>query len=165
MSATTTKTKKGSTKKESKLSKIMKAPIRVLTKIKDFYILSMTEISAHFDHGTAVMGCPAAQVATTLPKSFSVSSTKSSGGYASDDYRELVKAASTRSLASKIELDFDKNSRQSPGPAAALPKSRSVGIARIDEDKPLDFDADDGKAGGDVFPRSRSYAVHRRKMV
>lgn len=156
--------------KESRFTKIMKTPLRALIKARDFYIQSMTQCSGHFDYGT-VMGCPTAQV-NTLPRSFSASSTKSSNG--TDDFRELVKAASTRSLGNKIELDFMKQQQQlhqgglRKSPVALigsnnLPRSQSVGFGRIDEDKPCEFE-ENVKVRTDVMPRSRSYAVHKRTV-
>ncbi|GMN34293.1 hypothetical protein TIFTF001_004610 [Ficus carica] len=154
--------------KESKVTKIMKAPIRALIKVRDLYVQSMTECSGHFDYGTVMAGCPAGQV-SALPRSFSVgSSTRSSNG--SGDYRELVKVASTKSLGDKIELDFIKKQQKNGGrtsPATAsmneIPRSRSVGIGRIDEDKPCEFE-EDVKVRTDLYPRSRSYALPKRKM-
>ncbi|XVE86972.1 hypothetical protein DITRI_Ditri18aG0078800 [Diplodiscus trichospermus] len=153
--------KKGS--KESKLSRYAKAPIRVLIKAKDFYIKSMAEYSERIGYGT-VMGCPTVQV-NTLPRSYSVSSTKSGNG--GDDLRELMRAASTRSLGNKVQLDLQKRqqaARQFPNTnTRAMPRSHSVGIGRIDEEKPCDFEEDDFKVKTDVFPRSRSYAVTKRR--
>ena len=156
--------------KESKFTRVMKAPLRALIKARDFYIQSMTQCSGHFDYGAA-MGCPTAQV-STLPRSFSVSSTKSTNS--TDDFRELVKVASTRSLGDKIELDFLKKQqlqqqghRKSPVAVIGsnvLPRSQSVGFDRIDEDKPSEFEENVKVIRTDVYPRSRSYAVHKRTM-
>ncbi|XP_021274749.1 uncharacterized protein LOC110409647 [Herrania umbratica] len=146
--------------KESKLSRYLKAPLRILIKARDFYIKSMTEYSDRINYGT-VMGCPTGQV-NTLPRSYSVSSAKSSNG--DNDLRELIKAASTRSLGNKVQLDLlrRQEARQSPVTGANnVPRSRSVGIGRIDEDKPCDFE-EDIKVKTDAFPRSRSYAVTKR---
>ncbi|OMP01778.1 hypothetical protein COLO4_11600 [Corchorus olitorius] len=153
-------------RKESKISRILKAPIRVLIKARDFYIKSMTEYSDMVGYGT-VLGCPTGQV-STLPRSYSTSSVKSSHG--DDDLRELIRAASTRSLGNKIQLDLQRQQaaaarrspNKTPGGPDNMPRSRSVGIGRIDEDKPCDFE-EDVKVKTDVFPRSRSYAVSKRK--
>ncbi|KAM1502524.1 hypothetical protein TB2_027027 [Malus domestica] len=150
--------------KESRLTKFMKAPLRVLIKARDFYIMSMTECSGQFDYGTA-MGCPGAQVPSTLPRSFSTSSTRSSTAD-NEDYRELTRAASARSLRNKIEFDLARKAqlpRQPPvaGVPNAMSRSRSVGIGRIDEDKACEFE-EEVQFKRDVYPRSRSYAVSRR---
>ncbi|XP_062073274.1 uncharacterized protein LOC133777595 [Humulus lupulus] len=152
--------------KESKVGKIMKAPLRALIKARDLYIKSMTQCSSHFDYGAA-MGCPTAHV-NTLPRSFSVGSAKSTSN--TDDFRELVKAASARSLGSKIDHHHNLDLRKSPAAAARphnLPKSRSVGFGRIDEDKACDEfeeNVDEVIRTTNVYPRSRSYAVHRRTL-
>ncbi|KAJ7944543.1 3-isopropylmalate dehydratase large subunit like [Quillaja saponaria] len=151
--------------KESLFIRVMKAPIRVLSKARDVYVQSMTECSGRFEYGAAAMGCPAAHVSSTLPTSFSVGSTKSSND---DDYKELIRAASTRSNLGNNEMDLylvhklqESIAKQSP---ATVPRSESVGIGRIDEDNPCDFD-EEIKVKNDLFPRSRSYAVHRRSQV
>ncbi|XVE82954.1 hypothetical protein DITRI_Ditri16bG0046700 [Diplodiscus trichospermus] len=153
--------KKGS--KQSKLSRYLKAPIRILIKARDFYIKSMTEYSDRIGYGT-VMGCPTGQV-NTLPRSYSVSTAKSTDG--DEDFRELIRAASTRSLGNKVQSELlrRQQARQSPNSSTGannMPRSHSVGIGRIDEDKPCEFE-EDIKVMTDVFPRSRSCAVTKRK--
>lgn len=148
--------------KESRLRRCMKAPFKFLAGFRDLYIHSMTECAGQVNYGT-VMGCPTAQV-SSLPKSFSVSSSKSSGD---QDLSELIRVASTRSLTNKIELDLlrQQQSRKSPVTSAnVVPRSMSVGIGRIDEDKPCEF-GEDVKVNADVIPRSRSYAVPKRTGV
>ncbi|XVF59236.1 hypothetical protein PTKIN_Ptkin07bG0259800 [Pterospermum kingtungense] len=112
----------------------------------------MTEYSDRVGAYGMVMGCPTA--------------TGQVNSVSSDDLRELVRAASTRSLGNKLvrsELLQRQQARQSPNGsvngANNMPRRRSVGIGRIDEDKPYDFEKDD------VFPRSRSYAVTKTKGV
>ncbi|KAE8675632.1 ARM repeat superfamily protein isoform 1 [Hibiscus syriacus] len=139
--------KRGST--ESRLSRYLKVPIRFLMKAGDFYVKSMTEYSERVGYGT-VMGCPTGQV-HALPRSYSVGSTRS--GHGDDDYRELMRAASAR------KFDNNKARRQSP----IMPRSQSVGIGRIDEDEPCEFEDDIIKVKPAYFPRSRSYAVTNRK--
>ncbi|XP_059643791.1 uncharacterized protein LOC132285617 [Cornus florida] len=125
--------------KETKLSRYLKTPIKVLRKARDWYIQSMTQCAGKVSHDN-VMGCPTAQV-STLPKSFSVNSSKSSND---EDFRELIKIASTRSLGNKIELDLLRRQQsllqQYPvtGGVDVVPRSQSVGIEMIDEDKGQD---------------------------
>ncbi|XP_059644074.1 uncharacterized protein LOC132285858 [Cornus florida] len=148
---------KKSSSKETKLSRCLKAPIKVLSKARDLYIQSMTQCAGKVSYDN-VMGCPTAQV-SSLPKSFSVNSSKSSND---EDFRELIKVASTRSLGNKIELDLLRR-QHSPvtGGVDAVPRSQSVGIGRIDEDKACEF-GEDIKVNTDVYPRSRSYAVNSK---
>ncbi|KAH7566714.1 hypothetical protein ACOSQ2_023669 [Xanthoceras sorbifolium] len=153
-------TKKSS--KDGKLSKYFKSTVRILVKARDFYIRSMTECSDKVTYGTA-MGCPTGQP-LSLPRSYSVSSSKSSGN--DDDFRELVRAASTRGLAGKIDQDLLRKQqvRQTPTTLANnnIPRSYSVGIGRIDEDKACDDFDDDVKLKTNLYPRSRSHAAVKR---
>ncbi|XP_010647287.2 uncharacterized protein LOC104878482 [Vitis vinifera] len=148
--------------KGSKLSRCMKAPFKILACVRDLYIRSMTEFAGRVSYGSA-MGCPTAQV-SSLPKSFSVSSSKSSGD---QDLSELIKVASARSLSNKIELDLLRRQPSSKSPVTGtnvVPRSMSVGIGRIDEDKPCEF-GEDIKVNTDAFPRSRSYAVSKKTGI
>jgi len=147
-------------KKESRMSRYIKAPIRVLSKARDFYIQSMSECAGQVTYGGGI-GCPMPHVSPTLPRSFSVNSSRS-WGHDNDDYRELVRAASTRSLGKKVQLP---EQRQSPvGGVKVVPRSRSVAIGRIDEDKTCDF-GQDVKVKPDIYPRSKSYAVSKRSTI
>lgn len=145
-------------KKESKLRWWMKAPLRVLIKMRDFYIQGMNECSGRLDYGMP-MGCPTPQI-STLPKSFSTNGTRSTAN--NEDFRELMRAASTRSLGN-YKLHQVAKSPTTAAPPDNFSRSRSVGVGRIDEDKPCDFGEDHIKVNTDVYPRSRSYAVNRRR--
>ncbi|KAK8673079.1 hypothetical protein V6N13_111435 [Hibiscus sabdariffa] len=131
--------------KESKLGRYLKAPIRILIMARDLYIESMAEYSERVSFGT-LMGCPTGQV-NGLSRSYSVGSKKSINR--DDDLRELIRAASTRSSRNKVQLEHQGR--------------RSVGIGRIDEDKPCEFE-DEVYTG--VFPRSTTtYGVIKKKTV
>ncbi|KAK8973874.1 hypothetical protein V6N11_013031 [Hibiscus sabdariffa] len=146
--------------RESKLSRYVKAPIRILMKARDLYIKSMTEYSERISFGT-VMGCSTGQV-NGLSRCYSVGTTKSRNG--DDDLRELIRAASTRSLRNKARLDLHgkQPGRRYPTTGA----NQGVGIGRIDEDKPCEFEDEDHiKVKAGVFPRSRSCAVTKKKTV
>lgn len=149
--------------KERKLGWYMKAPIRILIKIRDFYLQGITQCSGTFDYGVA-MGCPTPNI-STLPKSFSTNSTKSSNN---DDYNELLRVASTRSVGSNnIQQDPLRKQQVTKSPMTGpdnMSRSRSVNIGRIDEDEPCEFE-EDVKVNTDVYPRSRSYAVSRRSRA
>ncbi|XWS29685.1 hypothetical protein CRYUN_Cryun24cG0051400 [Craigia yunnanensis] len=123
----------------------------------------MTEYSDGIGY-TTVMGCPTGQV-NALPRRCSVCTTKSGNG--DDDLRELIRAASTRSLGNKVRLDLLKTqqARQYPNTTGAnnMPRSHRVRIGRIDKEKPCDFEEDNIKVKTDIFPRSRSYAVTKKK--
>ncbi|WCJ31453.1 hypothetical protein M5689_012948 [Euphorbia peplus] len=143
-------------KKQRKFSRFMKAPIKLLIKARDFYVKGMNECSDRVGMAS-VIGCPASgQIVHTLPRSYSVNSSRSSN--CDEDYSELLRAASARGLSNNLLLQR----KQSPNSNKnnKMPRSFSVGIGRIDEDKTCEFDDDQIKVKTDrVFPRSRSYAV------
>ncbi|KAJ6678834.1 hypothetical protein OIU85_009309 [Salix viminalis] len=152
--------------KESKLKKILKMPLKILTSARDFYMKGLTEYSDQ----VCVMSCPAGNL-NNMPRSHSVSSTRSNRF--DDDYRELLRAASTRSTLGRSNKNMDVHTRQQhitdhQKPATEvtgnMSRSRTVAIGRIDEETACDFDEDeDVKAKTDrhVYPRSRSYAVSK----
>ncbi|CAJ1943031.1 unnamed protein product [Sphenostylis stenocarpa] len=146
-------TKQKERRKESKLSSYMKAPFRFLKKARDMYVRGMIRCSAQLSNVDAAMGCPTGQLCT-LPRSFSVgSATRATAS--DDDLKELIRAASIRSYGTRFDF----------GEAAAMkmkmPRSRSVGIGRIDEDKPCEFVDDVIKVRPNVYPRSKSYVTRR----
>ncbi|THG18795.1 uncharacterized protein LOC114263275 [Camellia sinensis] len=151
--------KKGS--KESKLSRVLKSPFRVLTKARDFYIQSMSQCAGNFEYAGA-MGCPTGQI-STLPKSFSVSSTNSSN---SEDLRDLVRIASTRSLNNKVQAELLRRQQSmKTGAVKVVPRSHSAGgIGRIDEEEACEFDQD-VKVNVGAYPRSKSHAVTKKVSV
>jgi hypothetical protein len=146
-------TKKDSSK-GSKLSRYMKAPLRILKKVRDMYVHGMIQCShgiASVDHATMGMGCPTHVY--SLPRSFSVNSTTSN-----DDFKELVRAASL-----KIR---DDNRVEMGAEAMKVSRSCSVGIGRIEEDKVCEFeDHDDIKAKPLLYSRSRSCAIRRGESM
>lgn len=139
-------------KPESKLIRLLKSPIRVLIRARDFYIRSMTDCADRVSYGS-VMGCPTGQVSSLPRKSSSQD----------EDLRELIRAASTRSLGNKVQAELlrRENSLAPPVGPKGVPRSFSVGIGKIDEDKPCEF-GEDIKVHTEIFPRSRSYAVSKR---
>ena len=150
-------TKQKERRKESKLSRYMKAPLRFLKKARDMYVYGMIECSGQLSYVEASIGCPTGQLCT-LPRSFSVgSATRSTTS--DDDFKELVRAASLRSYGNRVQF----------GDAAAaavkkmkMHRSRSVGIfGRIDEEKVCEFGDDGIKVRPNAYPRSKSYAARR----
>ncbi|KAJ0961087.1 hypothetical protein J5N97_000988 [Dioscorea zingiberensis] len=126
------------------MSKLMKAPIRALSRARDFYVNSMTGCAGKVPYGSGSMGCPAA----IPPRSFSYSEHRISAS--DDDLRELIRAASL--------------SRRSPALQTPVKRSQSVAVGRIDEDSPCDFQ-DEVRVGSSLlFPRSMSCAVRARRI-
>ncbi|KAM2593101.1 hypothetical protein TB1_042302 [Malus domestica] len=163
---------------QNKFMKIIMVPIRVLSKAKDFYVRSMTDMGGRVAYSGAVGGL-GGNVTQGLPKSFSVSSTSSRLSENGDDYSELIRAASARNYGGRIDVNMimqeqmkrsatTTTMRSGMGPKrvsnnpTVLSKCSSVAMGKIDEDAPADFD--EGAAGvkGDLYPRSKSYAVGRR---
>ncbi|MCE3050082.1 hypothetical protein HAX54_046442 [Datura stramonium] len=105
----------------------------------------------------------------SLPKSYSVTSTRSDN---SEDFRELVRAASARSMGENFELNLliqqqIRQQLQQQMPSRRVPRSVSVGMGRIDEDKPYvlgdqQVDVSMMLMKNDLkYPRSRSHAVSK----
>ncbi|KDP41598.1 hypothetical protein JCGZ_16005 [Jatropha curcas] len=144
---------------QSKFMKIVTIPIKVLGKARDLYVNSMSSCAARtsYSHCTSLPN-------GNLLKSYSMGSSMSNDN---DDYRELIRAASVRSLGHKNEIDMVLQQMKQASTKQQLPKSCSVGMGfmgRIDEEKPgmeEEGSVDGSKKGtkADLYPRSRSYAV------
>ncbi|GAV56608.1 hypothetical protein CFOL_v3_00150 [Cephalotus follicularis] len=160
---------KSKAQNQSKFMRFITLPLKVLSKARDFYVRSLTDCSDRVSYGGNSMGLPTGQ-ASAFPKSLSVSSSRSNGV---EDYRELIRAASVRSLGHRNEVDMflQQQMRQQSSMVGSrgLPKSCSVGMGRIDEDRPSDFGQDGAnggvKAADLLYPRSRSCAVTKRSVV
>ncbi|CAN6181106.1 unnamed protein product [Urochloa humidicola] len=132
------------------VSWLWRAPRRALCAARDLYVRSLTGCAGHLP-ADAAFGYPsfAATPAGFRADSFASSRRSSSYSGAGDDedLRELIRAASQRRAAEAAAAERHP---------AAVPRSHSVAMARIDEDAPCEFG---GCAAAAVFPRSRSYAV------
>ncbi|XP_073272476.1 uncharacterized protein [Primulina huaijiensis] len=141
-------------RKGSKIVRYMKAPARILARARDLYVNSMMRCAGNVGQSSAI-GCSAPQF-SSLPRSFSVNSSYSTAS--EEDPKELIRVASTRSLSGKIESELLRVKRPSTlrvgGGVTVVPRSHTVAIGRIDEDKPCEF----GVNEVDSVPRSRSYA-------
>ena len=123
-------------KKGSKWRRYLKSLMRLLSKPKDMYVHAMTTYSSHFPYVEATMGFPT----PTLPRSFSVGSTTRSRARDNDDLKHLLRSGSVRS--SHGDRFESERGRNPPAAAARLTRSCSIGIGRIDEDKPCEFGYD-----------------------
>ncbi|KAJ0026021.1 hypothetical protein Pint_08627 [Pistacia integerrima] len=145
---------------QSKFMRFIRMPFRVLGKARDFYVRSLTEYAAKGNYGGQF---------PSLPKSFSVGASRSN---ASEDYSELIRAASVRSMGHRNEVDLlihQHLMQSAANRSKEFPKSSSVGMkfmGRIEEEKSCDLeDSVDGKRNKsdyNKFPRSRSVAVSNR---
>ncbi|PIN21100.1 hypothetical protein CDL12_06201 [Handroanthus impetiginosus] len=116
-----------------------------------------------------IIGLHGTSQAPGLPRSFSTSSARSDD---SEDYRELVRAASARSsIGRKIDVEAYLKQQMTvrpgsaAGPQAMPPRSISVAMGKIDEERPCCYFGEDFN-GINVknelkYPRSKSHAVGR----
>lgn len=146
---------------QNKFVRFITLPIRILVKTKDFYVRSMTSCAQGVGVGQAMGG------GVALPKSFSVNSSRCNEG---DDLSELIRAASARTSVDGIDVEMILKQQAAQTTTVAgskgLPKSCSVGMGRIDEDTPCDFEEAGAGAKADlIYPRSRSYAVPKRSVL
>ncbi|KAF2591484.1 hypothetical protein F2Q70_00041917 [Brassica cretica] len=141
--------------KQNKFLRIISAPLRALGKARDFYMRSITGCSARTHYSSA------ASVSTPFPRSRSSSSAAFSSSASTrrttdfgidDDYSELVRAASVRSLGHKNEIDMflHEKLQQEKLRQRGLPKSSSVGMAKIEEE-------DEAEEGSLTSSREISY--------
>lgn len=163
---------------QNKFMKILAMPIRALAKARDFYVKSMNNYADKVHYGA---GPGFGSAGYSVPRSFSTNSMRSSSN--EDDFRELVRAASTSTLGNRIDLTSAFSGANSSNSSSlqpqkqgtiirGVPRSASVGMAKIEEDKPCEFDVDDEREKDEpqmnkgkfrMFPRSRSYAVGATK--
>jgi len=152
--------------------RIMCSPIRALGKARDAYVRSITNCGQNMSYGSYPMdgaskfSLSRSQSAATSRRSSSRRSSASLEG--NEDFAELVRAASARTLGNRIDVDLvlKQQQQQQQKLHKGLPKSSSVGMAKIDEDMPFDSFVE-GKVGfvADSYPRSKSYAVGHRRNV
>ncbi|KAL3538778.1 hypothetical protein ACH5RR_002144 [Cinchona calisaya] len=150
---------KAKAKKQSKIIRFLKAPIKILNKL---YMNSMYGCAGRIGENTAVVSCSIApQVySQQLPRNFSVSSSNDS--QQEEELRELIRAVSTKLGEIKtVDAQLQKpRAGLAAAAASAEKRSYSVGIGRIgriDEDMPCDFKEAD--ANNNAYPRCKSYAV------
>ncbi|KAL3655087.1 hypothetical protein CASFOL_000873 [Castilleja foliolosa] len=163
------KTKTG---QPNKFIRIITTPFRALRKAKDFYVRSMMDCG-----NRNIIGLQGTSHTPGLPRSFSASSSRSSNTD-DEDYRELVRAASARCIGNRIDLDayirqeMKMKSGSRPGLRAMPGRSISVGMGRIDEDRPCCYFGEDhfivngNKVITDLkYPRSKSHAVTKTALI
>jgi len=128
-------------RRRNKFSWYLKAPIRVLGRVKDLYINNMVRCADNRNFGGV------------YPPSLAMSRNSSVHTHGSNDqdFVELVRAVSQKKLASDVP------------PSGVVPRSQSVAFGRIDEDRPMEFTGD-VVVGGPLFPRSRSAAPISRNQ-
>ncbi|GMI64918.1 hypothetical protein like AT1G10140 [Hibiscus trionum] len=154
---------------QNKFVRFITIPFRALGKARDLYVKSLTSCAAGVSFGQG--GGDYTGQYPGLPRSFSESSAASS--YDNEDLRDLIRAASVRSLGHKNEVEmFLQEQLKQMRAAKGLPKSSSVGMGRIEEDKPFESEenneihhVDNNKKQDSLFKRSKTYAVTKRSSV
>ncbi|KAK4274617.1 hypothetical protein QN277_017811 [Acacia crassicarpa] len=137
--------------------RIITSPLRALGKAKDLYVRSITNCGNSVNYSNPM---DAAGRFEALPRSYSSAATKHDDR---EDFTELMRAASVRTLMGKLNADSSMKQKEE---AKVLPKSVSFGMARIDEDSPsCDFGDAPLSDAPDFYPRSRSYAVNSRTVA
>ncbi|KAL0288662.1 UNVERIFIED_CONTAM: hypothetical protein Sangu_2648300 [Sesamum angustifolium] len=157
---------------QNRILRIITIPVRALSRARDFYVRSLTDYADRMNYGN-VIAVPGTSQVSTLPKSFSVSSARSS--YENEDRGELVRASSARSTGDKAAMESYIKQRRTVmagsggGPQGMPPRSSSVAMGRIDEDRPCCYfgEVNDNIGSGkneSKYPRSRSHAVTARRL-
>ncbi|KAL8494589.1 hypothetical protein ACS0TY_025426 [Phlomoides rotata] len=144
----------------NKFVRIISIPGRALSKARDFYVKSMNGYADRISCGPV----PSASQITGLPKSFSARS------YTDEDLRELVRVSSGRRSDDRADVDLHVGRH---GPRAMPPRSSSVAMGRIDEERPCCYFSEDhvdtnlvftAKSEINRYPRSKSHAVSARRI-
>ncbi|XP_031479895.1 uncharacterized protein LOC116250410 [Nymphaea colorata] len=135
------------------------SPMRILCKARDLYVNAMLDCAGSMNWDA--VGGTAASNMTYLPRSSSLGSSRSGGD--DEDLKELVRAVSQKHLDDKLGERHPFCGRNAG--ARNTPGNFSLRIERIDEDKPCYFNEDHGLMASKVmFPRSKSYDMHRRRV-
>ncbi|KAH7847357.1 hypothetical protein Vadar_025198 [Vaccinium darrowii] len=130
--------------KETKYARYFKAPIRVLTKARDFYVRTMLDWAARGEYRGASGYCTDAPF-YNLPGTMNFVSAENSTR--NEDVMEHVRAAPSRNLSRRVQSEILKQPRCGKLPTAAgrrsLRRTGGVGIiGRIEEDKACEFGED-----------------------
>ncbi|OIW15565.1 hypothetical protein TanjilG_01088 [Lupinus angustifolius] len=146
---------------KSLLVRIIVSPIRALVKARDMYVRSITNCGQSISYGNTMDG---AGGFSSFPRSYSTAT--STRSEENEDFAELMRAASARTIESRFDMDLVMKQEQQQKSSNGLSKSSSVGMAKIDEDMPFDLSYDGVVTfKPDSYPRSRSYAVAKRSVV
>ncbi|KAK9740431.1 hypothetical protein RND81_03G034700 [Saponaria officinalis] len=164
---------------QNKFIKIITMPIKALAKARDFYVKSMNNYADKVSYNGS--GWVGSNYSDAFPRSFSTSTTRNNE---TDDFKELVRVASTSTLGNRVDLESvisssstrnDNTStinnlaslQQKGNMGSAFNKgvsrSVSVGMAKIEEDKPVEF-GETGHFGESVTNVKKKFGVFPRSM-
>ncbi|KAI4366494.1 hypothetical protein MLD38_022365 [Melastoma candidum] len=139
-----------SSKKWSKVVHVITFPARILAKARDIYVSTLTTCSSRVAH--PYVFCPRHDL-LPLHRSFSSGGPSSRFKGYDDDFMELVRAASIRTLSRDDRYVPSLREKVPPGVTEVrggilpLPKSCSLVMGRIDEDKAFDEAGSDASCG------------------
>ncbi|XP_042013997.1 uncharacterized protein LOC121762248 [Salvia splendens] len=148
---------------QKRFMKFITVPVRALSRARDFYVRSLSDYADKMNYGNNAMAIPVTSQVTSLPRSFTVTSGRH------EPEPELVRAASARSVGERTEVDsfikqqMGAGAGPGPGPKGMPPRSGSVAMGRIDEDRESVYFGDNN-VSSTMFPRSRSHAVSSRRL-
>ncbi|CAL5332322.1 unnamed protein product [Camellia sinensis] len=111
-------------------------PIRALGKARDFYVRIITDYAQRVTYGSAmyIQSGPIHK----LSKSYNVSFSSRSSSADNYDLRELIRVASTRRLGVDMDMDMQRQQMWRSTAAGVVPRSCSVRMGRIDEERPCE---------------------------
>ncbi|CAI8583692.1 unnamed protein product [Vicia faba] len=144
--------------KGTKAVRYMKAPLKMLIKVKDMYVRGMIRCSTGMAGMDTTMGYPTLNF--TTPESFNLCSTISTTS--DDDFKELVKSASLKIRPGGNNVDVGVKAMN------VVPRrSRSVGMPTIKEEDEYEEEFEAGDDDGDIIVKinpllsqSRSCVIH-----
>lgn len=135
----------------SKLGGYMKKSFKFLMKARDMYVQGMVEYSRNFVYVDTPAGNPTTGLQLySVPRSFSVNSATARSNKSNGDFRQLIRAASHGISSGDRRVEFGAK-------AMKVPRSRGVGMGKIEEEEPCEVGNDITKPL--LYPRSRSYAI------
>ncbi|CAI9777524.1 unnamed protein product [Fraxinus pennsylvanica] len=141
-------------RKDSKVRRLIKALIRVLSKTRDLYVQSLSGCAGEV-HSS--VGWPASLQFSNSPKSFSTNSS-----FLNND--EVLYATNIRSLRLAGNIKGDDSLRRHQSEPCVVGRSQIVTIGRIAEDEPCEF-GEHIIVKTDFYPKFRSYSVSRSPIL
>ncbi|GMP44083.1 hypothetical protein CsSME_00013182 [Camellia sinensis var. sinensis] len=122
---------------QNRFMQFITIPIRALGKARDFYVRIITDYAQRVTYGSAmyIQSGPIHK----LSKSYNVSFSSRSSSADNYDLRELIRVASTRRLRVDMDMDMQRQQMWRSTAAGVVPRSCSVRMGRIDEERPCEL--------------------------
>ncbi|XP_042010528.1 uncharacterized protein LOC121759091 isoform X2 [Salvia splendens] len=144
-------------KQQNRFVRIITTPYRALRKARDFYVRNMLDCANSNAIGLQSSG----QSGPALPRSFSTSSSASRDDDA--DFRELVRARTIGVENLDAYIKQERKAKHGP-PRVLPPRSASVAMGRIDEEKPSGFFGEDIKIVGSPYDVAVQWEVRMTRQ-